>query len=389
MALASGTVSYQRFLVDGRLADDISDEFVAALNRRSFARAVAQSDSTQFGWIGPTHLFETDLVAERIAFGAFAHLAVRLDRARVPSNVLRSYIRMEEETALEASGREYLSKGEKRAAKETALQRAERELAGGAFRRMQSYPVVINLQHKEVLLGNTGAGLADRFMQLFADTFGAGLKPADPDHLAARLLNNSRALENLAPAHFVRPPADAGEAGNDLPAGDLAFLGKEFLTWLWFQTDADRGALRVRDRDDVTVMIDKTVRLKCDFGLTGSDVITADSPTALPEAAAALRAGKQPVKMGLVLGGAAGEFRCTLDGPRLTVSGLQVPEDGTVRDVRARLESRFELITDAAHLLDGLFELFLVRRTGRDWAAEHRRMSTWAAGKGAPLAATA
>jgi hypothetical protein len=101
----------------------------------------------------------------------------------------------------------------------------------------------------------------------------------------------------------------------------------------------------------------------------------------LPEAKAAVRVGKQPTKLGLIVGAPVGEFRLTLEGNRLAVSGLTLPEDEEEQDARARLERRFELIGDAANLLDALFELFVLARTGREWNRELAAMSAWAAGK--------
>ncbi len=383
MAFASGLVSFQRFSVGGPWHDDITDDFVKSLAGHSFGQSPVQADDAQAGWIGPGHLFETEILAHRIAFGPFAHLALRVDRLRTPPNVLKAYIHMEEETRLQTSGRDFLSRGEKRQAREAAVIRAEEETRGGSFRRMNSYPVLIDLPGRTVYLANLGASVADKLMELFNRTFGCSLEPVDPEHVAVRIMNaagNTRALESLSPFSLVEPPEGFGESA-DFSGSNLNFLGKEFLTWLWHQTDAADGPLRVTSGDDVTVMIDKTVHLKCDFGLTGTDVITADSPASLPEARAALKIGKQPTKAGLIVGCPVGEFRGTLDGERFTVSGLALPEDDTERDWRARLEQRFELVTDAANLIDALFEIFITRRTARKWPADLRTLATWAAGQ--------
>ena len=138
---------------------------------------------------------------------------------------------------------------------------------------------------------------------------------------------------------------------------------------------------RCVQNSDIAVMIERSLRLKCDFGMTGTTVITTDTPAALPEAKAALSVGKQPNKMGLILGGMGGEYRLTVDGPRWTVSGLVPPEPPEDQDIRARLEQRFEGIADLANLLDGLYELFILRRIGRNWNRELASMSAWAAGK--------
>ena len=386
MAFASGPMSFQRFHCTGPIPDEINEKFLTAVGAKTFGKLAALADETQCGWIGPRHLFETEIDAGVISFGRFAHLGFRCDRLKIPSPVLKAYIRMEEEAALLNSGRDFLNRTEKRRAKDAALLRAEQEAKDGRFRRMSSYPVLIDLEEQTVYLGTLGAAVGEKFMQLFADTFGVALEIDDPERVATRLMlaaKNSRALENLPPCHLVKPPDGAAREATDFAALDLNFLGKEFLTWLWFRTESADEPLRLQKGDEIAVMIDRVIRLKCDFGLTGADVITADSPAQLPEARAALAGGKQPTKLGLTIGCNLGEFRLTLDGPRLAVSSLVVPEDESEEDLCVRFEQRFERLADACALLDALFELFLLRRTDRAWSSELRQMSDWVTG-GAP-----
>lgn len=384
MALASGPFSFQRFFIGGQFPGDVTDQFVKTLNDHAFGHSPPLPDDTQIGWIGPTHLFETELVGERIACGPFAHLAVRMDRLKPPPSVVKAYIQMEHEAARAASGQDVLNRGQQRQAREAALTRAEQEARAGSFRRIGASPILIDLQHQMLYLGNLSPAMGDKVMQLFYDTFGCQLEPVDPERVAERTANaakRTRELESLTPFALVDPPDEFGERTIDFAGVELNFLGKELLTWLWYHTDQEAGTLQVSSGDDITVMIDKTVRLKCDFGLTGTNVISADGPCRLPEARAALGIGKQPTKMGLIIGSPAGEFRLTLDGERLGVSSLVVPESEQETDPQARLEQRFELITDAATIVDALFELYLERRLSREWTAELRRMSEWAAGK--------
>ncbi len=391
MALTSGPISFQRFNVDGALPADVDDRFVAALNRHTFGKLATLEDGTQLGWIGPGHLFENEIVAERIAWGRFALFALRVDKSQVPGNVLKSYVRLEEDMALAASGRDYLSRGQKRDAKEAALLRAQQELKDGAFRRMNSYPLLVDLEHRRVYFASHSRALADHLVRLFTDTFGGVLQVATPEVVARRICSaggRDHVLDSLTPFRLVKPPTNIDESAGVIST-DLDFLGKEFLTWLWYQTDDDGGPLKLRGGDDVAVMIDRTLRLKCDFDVTGTDVITADGPTNLPEARAALAVGKQPTKMGLIVGSPSGEFRLTLDGPRFTVSGLVLPEGEAELDARARVEERFELVADAADLIDALYELFILRRTSREWARDLRRISDWAAGRRSQNAARA
>lgn len=382
MAFASGPVSFQRFFITGKFHDDVTEALLRAVKQRSFGRISPAPDDTQTGWIGPRHVLDTEIDAETIAFGRFAHLAMRVDRLRAPASVVRAYTLLEQQAVRQATGRDFLSKGEQRKAREAAQTRLEQEVRAGGFRRMTMIPVLIDFAQRVVFLGNLSTAMADKFMLLFSDTFGAALEPADAPRVATRTMiahRNARALEHLPAFHLVRPPDARTDSGSF--QSELIFLGREFLTWLWFRADGEDHPLRVKDGDELTIAIERSLRLTCDFGLTGAVAISAETPASLPEARAALRTGKQPLKAGLVLGSPAGDFRLTLDGARLAVSGLQVPEDQRLEDWRARLEARFEGVTEVAALLDALFEQFLLMRTASAWAAELREITAWAAGQ--------
>ena len=382
MAFASGAVSLRRYFLSGRIPKHIDDKFVAAVSQRAFGATGVAGDGTQFGWLGPRHLFDTDIQAEHIAFGRFAHFALRIDRHDPPAALVRSYARLEEETLMQASGREFLSAKERRKAREAARDRAEKESRSGAFRRMSAYSVLLDVERRTLCFGSLAAGANDKLVDLLADTFGCTVESAGPQQIALRLLapaGQERKIENLEPFHLVRPPEESEAA--PFADGDQSFLGREFLTWLWFKTDTPRAGLRIARGDEVAVMIARTLRLDCDFAQSGSDVILCDGPAASPEARAALAIGKQPTKAGLIVGGAAGEFACVLDGPRMAVSGLVLPEDTSERDPRVRLETRFEQIFDACELLDMVFDLFLRERAGAEWNTTLQAMRVWAAGR--------
>lgn len=385
MAFASGPVSFQRFYLSGRIAKDLTEEMLKNIAARAFGRNPALSDNSHYGWIGSRHLFETTITGESVAFGSFLHMALRIDKLKPPGSVVKAYIQEAEETAKQAGGREFLSKGEKKKCRETALLRAEQEAKDGAFRRMSAYPVLIDLANKRAYLANTGTAIADVFMKLFADTFGGSLEPATPETVARRIVAGSKnpaALDNLTAFRLTKPPEGYSDEESAIQfQGDVNFLGKELLTWLWHETDGEDGRLKVADGDEITVMLDRMLRLKCDYGLTGVDVLTADGVTSLPEARAALRIGKQPVKAGLVLGAPHGEFRLTLDATRMTITGLTLPEEKSERDRREQMQARFELIDDAADLIDALYEQFIIRRISRDWQSTQREMAAWAGGE--------
>ncbi len=381
MSFTSGPVTFRRYFITGGLGDHSDDSIITALRKHAFGRnGSASPDGVDAGWIGGDHLFDSDIDAEKVLYDRFLFVQMRLDRTAPPGNIVRSYVRMEELAALDASSQRALSKQERHAAKEAGIARAREEAKRGMFRRTSSVPVLIDRRSGTIYFGNLGSAAADKFLLLFRDTFNATLEPATADQVAYRIMDaagDPRSIEDAVPAHLTRASNNGDDDGEgDFDPNDRGFLGREFLTWLWFRSDVREKMFEAGDLR-IAAMIVKVMQLDCDFRLTGSDTIRCDGPGSAPESRAALAIGKQPTKAGLVLGGPGGEYFLLLDGPRFTVSGLRLPDatEGTHVD---RLVERFRQIEEVAGLLDVLYGLFLGRRAAADWPDELNEMKAWA-----------
>jgi hypothetical protein len=389
MAFASGSVTFRRYRVVQCGFKVVDEAFIDALNGCAFGRYRTVEEGVDLGWVTPAHLFDVDFAGEKIAAGRFAHFRLRRDRTTVPAGILRSYVEIERLAALEASGREFLTREERRQAKEAAQARADKEARSGAFRRIAAYPVLFDLDQQMLYFGNTSAAANDALRTLFADTFDAELMPAGAHEQAYALVGtngHARELEDARPAHLVATPEGVDGAYYSSDPADRAFLGREFLSWLWYQVDVAEGLIKTprrqgalaRAEDEIATAIASVAHLRCDFNLTGTDVIRSDAPSSSPEGRSALAVGKQPSKLGLILGGSSGEWTFVLDGARLDVSGLAltpVEEE----DAHARLEARFEGVAELGSVIDGLFAAFLEVRFSQEWPRILGRMAEWAA----------
>jgi hypothetical protein len=394
MGFASGAVTFRRFRITRGQCAQLDDAFVQALADRAFGRNDLGTD-VEVGWVTPEHLFDTRFVPEKIDAGRFAHFVLRFDRLSPPASIVRSYVAMEQAAALEASGRAYLTKQEKRQAKETAVARAETEARSGAFRRISAWPVLLDFEKQMLYLQNTSQQASERLQKLFEETFEAALEPVNAHTQAVRIVEGGplrRTLEDARPAHLIEPPDGADGDAYALDPADRGFLGREFLTWIWNSVDRAEGVIQLVTKQDVACSIVRAMQLRCDFNLSGSVAVRGDGPAGMAEARQALRTGKQPTKLGMLLAAPSGEWSFTLDGAKLDVSGAALPATEE-RELAARLEARGESIADLAETIDQLFEAFLRLRLSADWPAKLREMRYWAADGGeamrAPRLATA
>jgi len=381
MGFEKGSISFRRYEISGWKHGVIDDAMLGALSANAFGRYPAAVDGTEMGWVTPVHLFDLDFAAEKIDFGRFAYLRLRVDRNTVPGAILSSYVAIEEMTEREAAGTDTLTKKQRAQARQTAKTRADQEARSGAFRRISVYPILIDLENAMLYVGHAGNQVNERVCGVFTETFDVRLEPVTAHTLAATTAEKSgaqRTLEDAAPCHWITPPdgVDGDAFGPD--AADRSFLGREFLTWLWHRTDAGEGLVECAGGDDLSLSVARRIQLRCDFNLTGSTTVCADGPAELPETRVALAAGKQPSRMGLIVASGAGQWSFSLGAERLDVTGMTTESDDA-DNPHDRLARRLAATADLGDTIDRLFTAFVSLRLSSQWSPARERMTEWAA----------
>jgi hypothetical protein len=163
------------------------------------------------------------------------------------------------------------------------------------------------------------------------------------------------------------------------PVGDvgagMAYLGPEFLTWLWWRSEAQPRFVHA-DGTELYVHFDEHLEFRGERSAARRTVLRAGMPGASMEARAALRSGKSLTVARILLARGEEEVRFTLRGETLGVSGLKLPApEGESRAERlvASLEAQEQFVAD----LDLCFLTFLRVRCSDGWAAEVERVRIW------------
>lgn len=387
MGFSSGAVTLKRFFVQGALLDKVDESFLEQLAAHTIGQNEEEStDKTQFGWVTGEHILDTRFDWSKNVVGDGLHFALRIDTNKPPSDLVRSYQRMNEQAMLEASGREFLSKAERREAREQAIARADGEAQSGAFRRMKQVPVYWDFRRSEVYLGAGAASVVDRFMLLFRHTFDRGVIPASSGELAARWatrVGEASAVDNARPAHFVNPPEGGAEDGDTIITNEPQsrdFLGTEWLTWLWYASHVESAEVATPQGHSVAVLFERCLQMECAFKVTGTTTINADGPTRLPESSAALASGKRPVRAGLHVAIQGDVYALTLRGDAMNFSGIQLPDPEDGADRRTAFEGRIEHLRNLIEGVDALYQAFLKRRLSSKWPQTLNILRNWVAG---------
>jgi hypothetical protein len=157
------------------------------------------------------------------------------------------------------------------------------------------------------------------------------------------------------------------------------FLGKEFLSWLWFQIESNEMPIKINAIDsnhsyDVDIWIDDRVVLESTSTTAHTQSLRGGTPSKSAEAAAALKTGKAPkeMKVSLIINSQY-EFSCVLNQKDLFPKNIQIPpmsDDEDDRSAESHLEARLKLLNLFLNAFDALYSKFLHTRTHSSWDNE-------------------
>lgn len=158
------------------------------------------------------------------------------------------------------------------------------------------------------------------------------------------------------------------------------FLGREFLTWLWYRSELSEGLFK-RDGETFEVWFDAKLVLESLGDIKEQSAIKSENPTETEEARASLQTGKQVREAQLRLIQGQKQWTFTIKAEDLAISGLKVPALLS-REDEEQLYERFYLLEEALDLVEHLWRAFVTLRLDDDaWRAELEAVRAWVRGE--------
>jgi hypothetical protein len=160
----------------------------------------------------------------------------------------------------------------------------------------------------------------------------------------------------------------------------LRFVGREFLLWLWFQSELFETELRPSGDEPVSLWLEAQLTLsfeKEESRLRGA------VPASSPEAKQALRQGKLPKEARLRVIRQAREFTFVLKAEALALGTLKVPSELKKGDEKHEIfYERMMLLEELEQSLEALYADFTTLRLSEAWERELvPQMRAWAHGE--------
>jgi len=145
----------------------------------------------------------------------------------------------------------------------------------------------------------------------------------------------------------------------------FAFLGEEFLLWLWHHCETADGSFELPDGSTVGVALDDFLCLGDANPDETEQTLKRGLPTRSTEATAALQSGKRVKRARLVIAEEGREWSVVLDHElRLRSVRCEADEKEESGDVSA---ARIAGFLRLAEIVDGLFHRFLTQRLVPGW----------------------
>jgi hypothetical protein len=145
------------------------------------------------------------------------------------------------------------------------------------------------------------------------------------------------------------------------------FLGREFLVWLWFESETFEQKFSIEGFGECELWLEKSLSLEAlTEGGKEKATLAGVAPSGGPEAREALRQGKMPIKAKIAIRRDEQDFALTLDADSLGLSGVKIPAllKGEGDDP---FYERMTFIEEIEGAIETLYREFLIVRLRDTW----------------------
>ncbi len=379
MGFLSGPLSFQCFQIEGDAKRQFALSDIKVLEKFAISEIVVTAEQPGIGFLAGEHLLDLSFSLEKNVIGDVLHCGMRIDTHQIPAAVRKAWQQLELAALTADNPGSRPTKVQRQEAREAVEARCEDEIRSGRFLRMQQFPVLWDAGNGILYFGGSSSTAADLCCDLFSRAFGLELQPMTASRRArdwAAEAKRRKTLDQAIPSVFHTSNTTAEISWWNQQEGNWDFLGNEFLLWLWWRWETVSDTIALPDQSEVTGMFARTLSLQCPRDESGKETITADGPTALPEAMQAIRSGKLPRKAGMTIVRHGEQYDLTIQPETFMVSGAKIHVEDTSAG-RGALEDRIESVRSLHETVDLLFRAFCEQRVGKNWSGELEQIRRW------------
>lgn len=164
-----------------------------------------------------------------------------------------------------------------------------------------------------------------------------------------------------------------------------AFLGREFLTWLWFRTESQKHNIEIPGHGKFKLYLDDKLVLSATSGSVFESALKGGTPGHADEAHLALKNGKMVHEAKFILQDGKRQWSWSMKSDDLSLRAVRLPpvvdpEPG------AFIAQRMMFTQTLIDVVDTLFKKYMNLRLSNQFSNETQAMTNWLDSKAAALA---
>ena len=204
MSLTSSSVSITRYNVQGHYKSRVIDTVSDGLKRYTIKDIDQQVLDKAVGWTSFDKPFQPDFSGSNFVYANYFVFSLRIDKKNITAKVLKKHYTIEANRRMMESGRDFLSKAEKKMIKDHVLNALSLRVPATP----NVYDVVWNYEAASLLFFSNLKAANEELETLFAKSFGLSIIrifPYTAADLASNLTDSQRDdLQKISPNQFVK-----------------------------------------------------------------------------------------------------------------------------------------------------------------------------------------
>ncbi len=361
MSFENGSISFRIFHVPHRLPKDAVERFA----QRAAPLLKSMGADPVHGWVGGRHLLDVPITDENAFFGGHLRLVLLKAERKVPKSLLRAECMLEEFAHMRAENKPFVDRKTRSDIRKQVMAR----LLPTMPPTLKGIPFVYDERSSALYAGATSENQTDAFRINFRNAAGFDPIPLTAGTAATQL---GASIAGWGKTSFTPELPDS--AMEETP-------GLDFLTWLWFASEARDGLFDTKEHGRVAVQLEGPL-LFTRAG-EGAHVMSLRDglPTISAEAKTALLSGKKLERAKLILARSGDEnWSCSFDTDAFVFRSLKLPESKEMLDGGSSFQDRIQKLGQFREMLLDLFEQFVAERGDpRRWAGAQKQIHRWVA----------
>ncbi len=357
MSFESGALSIRMFYLNKSLPADFIQRFAS-----SAAPPIETIGTGEIsGWVTGRHMLDRVITEDSTLVSGYLRLTLMKAERIIPPALLRAECKMQELAEIQARGLHFLKRNEKSAIKKEVMARLLPQMPP----TLSGIDVVCEPRSRFLYATATTDKQLDALRIQFRHATGVDIIPLTPESVAAHELKND--IRDLPPASFSpEQPDDTAEA----------HIGRDFLTWLWYFSEACGGIAEL-DAGAFGVALEGPLHFMFEGAGAHETVLRNGQPLISAEAKTALMKGKKLKRAKVLLARENTAWKLALDADTFVCRSIQLPQDEEA-DAAGRFQERILALDTLREVLCGFYIRFLTERLNlSEWEAIREDIRKW------------